>query len=177
MQRTGGVDDDGAGLALDALRAEEVVDDELTPVVFLRCAEKESGRDIGAQFSFADEADGGIDVGPVAFAFADGAIAVELRREDVARQDGRKNERLALERLQYQLAQGGEGGAVFGDLLVVLDFAGERPGGAAAIDPARLREQCPGMVDFRGGEDLVDRQEHGIFRERRGFAPRRKLRT
>lgn len=89
------------------------------------------------------------------------AIAVELRRKDLAGQDRREEQRVAVEGLQHQLLRGLGRVRAGGDLFVVLGLHRLGAGCGAPIAPCGFVQEAAQGAQFVGGQDIRDVKQHG----------------
>src|SRR5450830_885956 len=97
------------------------------------------------------------------------AIAVEQRVEDLARQGGREEQRVAAQGPEDQGLQGAGGFAVLRQLLIVFLRQGLDARAAAPIDPWGLvAEQGTGGAELLRAQQVLELQQHGLPRSEQG---------
>ena len=117
-----------AGLELDAVLAEGVLDGQQAALVFVGFGKEQRRRDVGAHVAAAvgQLAHGVVGVKAVVVAVA--AVAVEEGRQDFQRQRGGEEHGVAAERLEHETTQGRQVLGVLRQLFVVLGLGGLQAG-------------------------------------------------
>jgi len=169
------IEDHVTGGEFDGFGAVGVLDDEFAAVVFVGIGEEERAGKIRAKAmaGAGDDADGTVDVRAEGLA---AGVAVEHRREDVQRQGGGHEQRVAAERAKDRGADLFRDGVFDVELLVVFDACALVAGGGLAVDPLGGLEQGAGFGDLGGREDVGDGEEHGMEKLRaESLEPRARM--